>query len=338
MTAYLYPGDLADHQITATLRGKSRTIERYGDVPDVLNEIAYGGRINEFVDLVSADAGVLTQQSDGTAVLDLRAETDARVINGVNAAGRPMQISASRMMSKHGWAPAEYYMLEQDANEDFVIERGENYREIWIGKPGTGWTVDSIAAAESLLASAITGAWLLAHPTYGSTEGEKVSAAVGRLIMSAMQAAATGHKIKPSWDAHFEADGDYAGFNISPNWHGESPIHPCVYRRFGNGEEPRGITFGGGKPFYPSNHVFIGISPDTAQTRNFENWLVADARLRNHFGSNAERAAGLTLYRTKTLDERDLVPKNGVTWSTVDGRAERIGGCYIAGVAGLYML
>ncbi|VDS07941.1 hypothetical protein PARHAE_01121 [Paracoccus haematequi] len=341
MTAYLYPGDLADHQITATLRGKSLTIEKYGDVPDVVELSAFGGRVNEFPDLASVSpdyAPLLVQQADGSATLDLKTVHQPVVIPGTLQDGRVCSVSVSRMSSKNGWGRAEYYMLETDDNGDLVLEPGDYHREIWVSGDPSAWTRASIAAAQTppIAEASVTGAWLLQRPFYGSTEAQKVSGAVAQLIIEAMHAAVASDRIHPSWWLYVERGYDYTGLDIKINLHGESPLHPRVIRAFGTGSVPKGIKYGNSGAYWPANLVSIGVDLDITLMRTFENWLTADTDfIGRHREFSGDKSRGLTLYRTKTFDGARQVPVNGSTWTA---HPDRSSGIYFSDVLGSLFL
>lgn len=303
MTVYLYPGDLADHQITATLRGKSLTVERYGDEPDALELSAKGGRVNECADLVAVSDGILRQQFDGKATLDLTEVRGPATLTGVTADGTPATILVSQMISKDGWTPGHSYMLETDEDGDLIIEPGEYSRDIYMSADPASWTAASIAAAQQppISASAVTGAWLLARD-YGTTQAGKVSSSIATLIINAMMEAAqaNGDKIRPAYRLGIERGYEYNGFIVGG--HGQSPLHPNVIFAFGTGTAPGKFYIGQNGGATHSNHVLIDVVAGVGHS--FENFLLADVYSQGkELGGNVTSlGAGFTLYRTFIAD------------------------------------
>lgn len=311
------------------------TITDYG-VPQVAVELqALGGRINEYPDLVSLSAPELLRgQADGTATLNLRDVHEPTTLQGTDSEGRNVNINVSKMSSRNGWAMADYYMLETDTNGGLVIEPGENHRSIYVSGHASAWTRASIGAAQTppIADTAVTGAWLLQNPIYGSTEAQKVDRHVALLIINAMHAAmGANDKLHPSWWLYAERGYDYTGLTIGSGQYGESPLHPRVITSFGTGADPTGIQYGGPNSGFPSNMVAIGVPLHMPTIRNFENFMLADATYNEEIGFSGEQGTGLSFYRTAHYDAHRAAPANGSTWTA---HQDRISGVYFSATKG----
>lgn len=343
MTLKPYAPSMLGEEFSATLNGKTITIPAYGVVDEPAETLmAYGGEINEFPDLASVDQpGLLRQQHDGTAVLDLRQVQAATTLTGTKDDGTRVAINVSRCMTKHGWAPARYYMLERDANEDLVIERGDDSRDIYVSTDPAALTSAAIGAAQTpaLTAAQVTGAWLVARPQYGGSAAQKVSIEVANKIKTQRSAMRNAfNKAGPSDWYYLEAGKPaYTGLNFSGT--GENPLHPFVITRFGTGANPTGFTLGGNGASQPGNIVFIGVTPNMRTARGMENVIVADTGdTVGYYGSNfTSRGSGLTFYRMNVVDAVIDRPYKigGVpvdTW--YDENANRWSGSYWAWING----
>lgn len=302
---------------------------------------AFGGEINEYADLVSVDiSGILRPQFDGTYVLDLRDIHDERIITGRKKNGALAQIKVNRCLSKHGWPDARYYMLKRDDEENIVPERGDNSRDIYISTDPEAWTSARIGAAQkpAISAAAVTGAWLLARPQYGSTPDMKVSIEVANKIKAERgKLTQPFTKTGPSDWYYLEAGkASYDGLTFYVT--GDNPLHPIVVTRFGDGHNPSGCQFGGNGAGLPGNIVFIGVDVGMRRARGMENVLVSDCNGEPYFGSDVtSMGAGFTMYRMTGLDaQREFPIKIGGdavdTW--FDENANRMSGAYWAKVLG----
>lgn len=320
--------------------------------PESIELQAFGGRINQFEDLASASAGILRQQHDGSATLDLRDVTESTVLTGTTSNGQRVNIQVARQAVKYGWGDAQYYMLETDENGDLIIEPGDHHRQLYITMAPGAWTKATIAADYNrkngtlLTASNITGAWLLGQPFYGSTEAQKVSQEVGVLIYTAHTTLA-GLPDKTRSSIHVGLERGYQNYTKSLRFHNfsESPLHPMYVFAFGAGLPPRGFSFSSNRAYYYNDFVFDGVDPSGSEpAMSFENWLVANIQTTHEIGTNAiHRAAGLTLYRTSIHDVVTEVPRAsdsgtipaGETWNA---HRNITCGTFIAHVKGVYFL
>ena len=304
---------------------------------------AWGGEINEYPDIASVDLpGVLRHQYDGTSVLDLRGHHAAMTITGRKKDGTPVSIAVERCQSKHGWPRARYYMLAMDADENIIPARGDNSRDIYVSTDAGALTSAAIGEAQkpALTAAQVTGAWLVARPEIGGSAAQKVSIEVANKIKAERQKIRTAFNREGTSDRYYLEAGkpDYAGLNFTIT--GESPIHPIVVTRFGEGHNPAGCTFGGNGAGLPGNIVFIGVDVRMRGARGLENLIVADCNGEPYFGSDVtSKGAGFGIYRMTGLDaQRDFPIKIGGTpvdtW--FDENANRMSGAYWAHVLGSY--
>lgn len=353
MTITITAPGLAGKPLAATISGthngvpfeSSVSIPEYGVVPEAPELIelhALGGRVNEYPDLATVSDGILRKQHDGTATLDL---TDVRgpvTLIGERSDGTPVEITVAQMISKDGWTPGRYYMLETDANGDMVIEKGDYSRDIYVSNDPAALTRASIAAAQTpaIAESAVTGTWLLARD-YGKTAEQKVSVAVANLILDQMKADAfaSGDRTRTSYWLYLERG--YSYNNLRINGHGESPLHPNVVMAFGTGAAPSGLLFGGNGTYYPTNHVFVGVNLYAQNVLSSENWITADVTLTEEWRNDATSfASGSTLYRTSICGISSSQPLDGSNNPTDDWTKGRNikAGIYISKTFGVLML
>ncbi len=86
-----------------------------------------------------------------------------------------------------GWGTGDaIYMLETDANDDIVVEHGDNHRKVYVSGSEDALTIADIAALEDLDPSKITGKWLAANPDYGSDPDMALAEDAGNALWVAL--------------------------------------------------------------------------------------------------------------------------------------------------------
>lgn len=329
----------------AVLKG-CRVVAQHAAPPEAIELQAFGGRVNEYDNLATVSAGVLRQQYDGTATLDLRDVTDAITLTGTALDGRAVTIQVALQAVKYGWGNAQYYMLERDANGDLVVEPGDHHRMLYVSMAPSAWSKATIAADARVSSSTVTGAWLLARPQYGSTEAGKVNPEVGKMIFDEHRVFAgknLPNKVRSSIHVGIERGFTNYPSSLNFNGFGESPLHPIFIFAFGTGTAPRGWTFSGNGANYHANFVMVGVDPTASRNiMSFENLIVADLKANHEFGTNPiHRASGLTLYRTAIHDVVTTAPRknNGDPGGTSWNEHRNITcGTFIAHTKGVYFL
>lgn len=136
-----------------------------------------------------------------------------------------------------GWGVGDHYMLETDADDNVVVEHGENHREVHVSGDEEALTLRDIAILEDMNVRDINGAWLADHPEYGSSPDMALAQDAGSMLWSQL----TGTGTDPS--SHhllFEAGYEYneMGGILDRGTVGESELHPVYIGAYGDGERP----------------------------------------------------------------------------------------------------
>lgn len=337
-----YP-DLDGQKVTAVpgvgMGGDTVTVPAWGDIGTALTLQAFGGRIATFDNqLVSVEGAEILPRTDSKTNLDLRNVKTATTLTGVAASGVPVTIDVAQMVSRDGMASADYYMLETDAVGDLRVEPGRVSPTIFVTASALAYDETKIATevGGGLTAADITGAWLVANAGlgYGATSAKAVTQAVSKKWTAALLRT---KKVVPSPHIIFECGYVYSyGFGTI---HGESPLHPRVIKKWGTGVDPKGISFGGIKLFFPSNMVAIGFHVDLA-ARNLRNFITADAKfdgtgLKDAIAHSGENSGYLTVYRPMWHHCSFPNPGPDKFW---DDSGNRCSGMYVTRTKGLLVL
>ncbi|MGZ2260018.1 calcium-binding protein [Roseobacter sp. A03A-229] len=164
-----------------------------------------------------------------------------------------IDLDVSAGVQKGGWGTGDFYMLETDANDDVIIETGENHREIYISGSDDALTFKDIAALEGIAVNKVNAQWLAEHPEYGSSPDMALAEGAGMSLWKYT----TSPKFEPTsnW-LKFEAGYEYknTGQLLQPKTIGESELHPLVITSYGDGEKP---IIGSAQNSYPGGNIVI---------------------------------------------------------------------------------
>jgi hypothetical protein len=137
-----------------------------------------------------------------------------------------------------GWGDGEYYLLEEDADGNLVIEHGDVHREVYISKSADALSAQDIAALEGLDPGQITSSWLAAHPEYGGDPSTALRPDIGMDLWRDI----TNDGPNSHWllfeGGHTYTQNDIGGLLINRGTEGESELHPVVITTYGEGERP----------------------------------------------------------------------------------------------------
>lgn len=174
--------------------------------------------------------------SDYTGSLSFTVEITAA--NG-STSRQTVNLQVTEPSQEAGWGTgADHYMLETDANDDLVIETGENHREVYVSASSDALTIADIAAREGISSSAVNGEWLAAHPEYGSSPSMALAVDVGMELWQELSAEGgpSSHWLRLESGYSYDTLGSR---DLMPRGiEGEDELHPVVITSYGNGEQP----------------------------------------------------------------------------------------------------
>lgn len=229
-----------------------------------------------------------------------------------------------------GWGQGEFYMLEEDAYGNAVVEHGENHRKVYVTEGDHGLTAAEIAKMEGLTADKITAAWLQKNPEYGATPDMALDSELGLELWYAITHVKQG--ATSNW-LLFERGYDYGktGRLINAAASGESELNPLFVGAYGEGAKP---IIGSEISIYQrdSDHVVIqGLDAYGFMALQGNNILLDDM---SFFGEmlNIQKVNKFTLRNSDIVDMIHDEPVNdGDTWHA---SLNRTGGVFIAGTDG----
>ncbi|WP_371060665.1 hypothetical protein [Rhodosalinus sp. 5P4] len=243
-----------------------------------------------------------------------------------------VELSVSQPTLEAGWGLGNHYMLATDANDDLVIEHGDNHRKLYISNGENGLTKADIAAMEGLSEGDITNDWLIANPEYGGSEDlplqeDTVDPWPETSILggSSWVLLERGHEYSKHW------------WGIGTK--GESELHPRLITSWGSGERPvittqnkiikepaekivvQNIQLEGGLSVLTSSNVILDgvkLTKEGLGVQGFDfttvGWTIRNSEIVN------------------VIKEAPVDPDNG--W---EGNANREAGSYIKNVEGLLL-
>ncbi len=194
------------------------------------------------------DVGKLTVNPDNSLALvltgsdysgPLRFTVEVEDANG-NVEQHTVTTQVSPPTQDAGWGTGStHYMLETDDNGDLVIETGDNHREVYVSGSNDALSLADIAALENIPVSQVTGAWLAAHPSYGSSPEMALAQDAGDALWIALtQETRDGPSPSSNW-LRLEKGYEYDSPVLFPRGiTGEDPLHPVVITSYGEGEKP----------------------------------------------------------------------------------------------------
>ncbi|MGZ2260316.1 right-handed parallel beta-helix repeat-containing protein [Roseobacter sp. A03A-229] len=244
-----------------------------------------------------------------------------------------IDLDVSAGVQQGGWGTGDFYMLETDANDDVIIETGENHREIYISGSDDALTFKDIAALEGIAANKVNAKWLAEHPEYGSSPDMALAEGAGMSLWKYT----TSPKFEPTsnW-LKFEAGYEYTntGQLLQPETLGESELHPMVITSYGSGAQP---IIGSAQNSYPGGNIVIqGLTfTEGAKIQAGKNILAEDISITGDT-LTAKNIDGFTLRNSDIIDvfreqSESNNQKNG-EWGTHN---DRISGFFANDVDGL---
>lgn len=225
-----------------------------------------------------------------------------------------------------GWGTgADQYMLETDANDNLVVETGDNHREVYVSASADALTVADIAAREGISRSAVDGEWLAAHPEYGSNPDMALAQDAGAMLWAQLTRADLGAEPGSHW-LRFEKGYSYDGFGEShadlfPHGiQGEDELHPIVITSYGQGEQPVIEAFQRAfhdefanivvRDLHFTDRIEL-VGPDGTDSKN----IIFDSLTFSEDGEiSAQQMDGITLRNSTFANTGEDTPVNGNNW------------------------
>lgn len=137
----------------------------------------------------------------------------------------------------NGWSDGtSHYMLETDANDNVIVEYGDNHRAVYISGSQNALSINDIAALEGISASQITGSWL-ANSDYGKTEATALDLNAGMDLWNTITP--YGADDTSNW-LMFERGYTYDNYGdlLNRGVDGESEMNPVLIGAWGTGSHP----------------------------------------------------------------------------------------------------
>lgn len=308
------------------------TVDRWKVAHDVIP--ALSGRMNVFHDPAMCTLPMVKDQGNGSFSLDLTRVPAADAIKYAGSDGRVQLIDPLPQEQRAGWGDGEYYFLELDEADNFVVEPGRNHRKIYVTNGPHGLTAAQIAKQAGVAESTVTGVWLTARPEYGSTEQTALAEPLGQALRTALFR--TGEPAS-HWYL-MERGYHYAALGYSILTSGESELHPVLFGAWGSGARPVIESSPGANRFWSSYIVIQGLEFIEGFNPKGMCIIVSDCVSRNSdFLTNGVEK--FTVRNTKILDVarrvgKDYVPISPGYWEPSNNRSSSV---FMNDVTGLLM-
>lgn len=230
-----------------------------------------------------------------------------------------------------GWGLGNHYMLETDANENIVVEHGDNHRKVYISGSEDALTRADIAALEDVSESVITTAWLRNNPEYGGSEGMALAADVGMEVWYSLIGPSNGpvsHWLLFERGYTYEDTGRLIGWGSN----GESDLAPIHITSWGAGSRPVLVDEIKQYQMPSSNYVIQNIEfPAGALALGLTDAIFDGVK----FGSevsiqNLDGSGRVTFRSSEFVDAYKTAPLNA-TW---EGHGDRESGIFASKIEG----
>ncbi len=352
----------ASASASAASSASSTTVEASNDAPaqsgkyiqidtasGELSENVFSGRVStleidatgvESIEVLQApDYGTLTVNPDMTLALVLTGEeqTDplSFQIKVTYASGQSETVSVDADVTAPtqaaGWGTGDFYMLETDADNNLVVEHGENHRKIHISGHEDALSRADIAALEGLQEHQINQRFFDANPEYGGSPDMALDQEAGQLAWRAI----TGKGVEDGshWlllERGYSYDSIGRIFDTATK--GESALNPIYFGAYGTGEDPVVDDHFKLLKKGHENIVIQGLDfHDGVTILRGDNIVLDDISVRDE-ELNIQNVVGFTLRGADVTDVTTDAASNGTEWSP---HADRASGIYAAKVDGL---
>ncbi|SIO60010.1 hypothetical protein SAMN05444722_3822 [Rhodovulum sp. ES.010] len=127
-------------------------------------------------------------------------------------------------------------MLATDANDEVIVEWGDNHRDVYVSGSDAALSLEEIAEIEGLKPGQINGRWLADHPEYGSSEDTALDSGAGYMLWRTL--VSDSYEAPASHWLRLEAGYEYDMRIPLIGMRGESELHPFHITSYGAGEKP----------------------------------------------------------------------------------------------------
>lgn len=210
-----------------------------------------------------------------------------------------------------GWGLGNHYMLETDANDNLVVEHGDNHRKVYVSGSEDALTRADIAAYVQglegledgeITESMITTQWLRNNPEYGGSEGMALAADVGMELWYDITGRGNG---ETSHWLMFERGHNYGdvGQLVTRGSLGESELHPIHITSWGEGYRPIIESEVRSWQSTNKNHVIsdITMAGGFLSLEVSENFLLDGVKFDGH-ELNVQGVTALTIRNSEIID------------------------------------
>jgi hypothetical protein len=278
--------------------------------------------------------GRVTVNPDNTTIACVLTESFATdnvifgidVTDGGGTRSETVTLTVTAGTQADGWGLGEFYMLKTGGNDEIIVEHGENHRVVYLSTRVGALTLANIAALEGLDVSAINGAFFLANPEYGASEGMSLAEDSGKMLWDTITQQSAGPV--SNW-LLLERGYEYnnLGTVIRSGTQGESELNPIYIGAYGTGAQPIINTRMSLIQSGCENLVIEGI----AVTDGIR-FVAGGNILINDISSNREEIIlenidRVTIRNSSIIDVYRDAPTDGISWRA---GADRVSGIYMA--------
>ncbi len=202
----------------------------------------------------------------------------------------------------NGWSTGEaHYMLETDADNNIIVEHGENHETVYVSGANSAYSRAEIASIEGLSVNQINGEWL-ANSNYGRSEEMALDTEAGTMLFTTLSPAGSETSNWLLFERGYTYDGVHNNRLVEWGAEGESELHPLYVGAWGEGERPileDGVS-GFGDSF--TNLVIQGIEFQAGMTLlEAENVILDDVAFSDD-QLNLQYGEGLTVRNSTFFD------------------------------------
>ncbi|WP_074221736.1 hypothetical protein [Rhodovulum sp. ES.010] len=318
-----------DGTAVEVISGRVTTLRPEGDAIAgirILDGPAHG---NLTVNPDNSLALVLTE-TDYTGRLDIRYE--------VTHADRSTEVVETRLEAvagpvEGGWGLGDHYMLATDANDEVIVEWGDNHRDVYVSGSDAALSLEEIAEIEGLKPGQINGRWLADHPEYGSSEDTALDSGAGYMLWRTL--VSDSYEAPASHWLRLEAGYEYDMRIPLIGMRGESELHPFHITSYGAGEKPvlsnMLQTFGEGSRNLVISDVELGDG--LRFIASGENYILENITSRGDI-MTIQKVGDFTLRNSEVFD---VALETSLTEGRWEPAPNRISGIYTSAVDGLLM-
>jgi hypothetical protein len=209
-----------------------------------------------------------------------------------------------------GWGAGDFYQLEIGEDGNFVVEHGDDHREIYVSNSPDALTAADIARIANVDVSQVNGHWLANNPQFGSGPETALAPEIGMDLWRTI----TNDDNTSNWllfESGYTYSASEVGKPIANDAHGESELHPLYIGAYGEGAKPivesEFNIFGSPN----SNIVIQGLHLTGKSNMLTGENIIFDDVVFTEEGLNAQNIDSLTIRNVDFFDAHRDEPNNG---------------------------